>query len=250
MTDKTEKKTVKKDAFSAVMIVQFVVCAVILVAVFVLCRGNGASAQQIRAKYNELMSRDFSAEDYRDAYGAVSSFIKGGSRTEKTSDNFAVSSDEPPTGGEDIASGALDVLEGVSFEKYKPELDFCIPVDNYYISSDFGYRCDPITKENSVHTGLDLAASGGSPIKAVYSGKVIKAEYSQGYGNYILISHAHGIETLYAHCSSLEAEAGDTVDKGDTIALVGSTGNSTGNHLHFEVRKSGIRLDPVYALGL
>lgn len=250
MTDKTEKKTVKKDAFSAVMIVQFVVCAVILIVVFVLCRGNGAAAIQIRSKYNELMSRDFSAEDYRDAYGAVSSIIKGGSRTEKTSDNSSAFADEPPTGGEDIASGALDVLEGVSFEKYTPEIEFCIPVDDYCISSDFGYRCDPITNENSVHTGLDLAASGGSPIKAAYSGKVIKAEYSQGYGNYILISHGQGTETLYAHCSTLKAEVGDTVGKGDTIALVGSTGNSTGNHLHFEVRKNGVRLDPVYALGL
>lgn len=252
MTDKTEKKTEKRDAFSAVMIVQFVACAVILVAIFVLCRGNGASAQQIRSKYNELMSRDFSAEDYKGAYSSVSSFIKGtGGRGESEPDDFSVRKNEPPTGGEDIASGVLDVLEGVSFEKYTPELKFRMPVDDYYISSDFGYRCDPITKENSaLHTGLDMAASGGSPIKAVYSGKVIKSEYSQGYGNYILISHGRGIETLYAHCSSLEAEVGDTVDSGDIIALVGSTGNSTGNHLHFEVRKNGVRLDPAYALGL
>ena len=250
MTEKKEKKTEKKDAFSNVMIVQFVACAVILAVVFILCRADGSAADEIRSKYGELMSRDFSAADYKDAYGAVSSFIKGEKRKEAVSVVGTESKNEQPTGGADIASGTLDVLEGVSFDKYDIGLKFQTPVEDFYVSSDFGYRQDPIKGSNGVHTGIDLAATGGAEIKAAYGGVVVKSGEYGGYGNCVVISHGNGVETLYAHCRELVAEVGDNVDKGDVIALVGSTGNSTGNHLHFEIRKNGVKLDPSFALDL
>mgnify|MGYP001624363320 FL=1 len=94
------------------------------------------------------------------------------------------------------------------------------------------------------HTGLDIAAPGGTPIKAAADGTVTFSGYSGGYGYVVKMSHGNGIETYYGHCSALYVSAGEKVEAGDTIAAVGSTGNSTGNHLHFEVRVNGNEVNP------
>ena len=94
------------------------------------------------------------------------------------------------------------------------------------------------------HTGLDIAAPAGTPIKATADGKVIFSGYSGGYGYVVKISHGNGIETYYGHCSALYVSTGEKVEAGDVIAAVGSTGNSTGNHLHFEVRVNGTEVNP------
>ena len=94
------------------------------------------------------------------------------------------------------------------------------------------------------HTGLDIAAPAGTPIRATAAGEVIFSGYSGGYGYVVKISHGNGIQTYYGHCSELYVSTGDTVEAGDVIAAVGSTGNSTGNHLHFEVRVNGEVVNP------
>lgn len=94
------------------------------------------------------------------------------------------------------------------------------------------------------HTGLDIAAPAGTPIKATADGEVIFSGYSGGYGYVVKISHGNGIQTYYGHCSKLYVSTGETVEAGDVIAAVGSTGNSTGNHLHFEVRVNGVEVNP------
>ena len=94
------------------------------------------------------------------------------------------------------------------------------------------------------HTGLDIAAPAGTPIKAAADGTVTFSGYSGGYGYVVKMSHGNGIETYYGHCSALYVSAGEKVEAGDTIAAVGSTGNSTGNHLHFEVRVNGSEVNP------
>lgn len=109
------------------------------------------------------------------------------------------------------------------------------------ITSRFGSR---ESIRSSGHTGLDIGAPKGTAIKAAASGTVIFAGYSGGYGNVVKISHGSGIQTYYAHCSKLYVSTGDKVSAGEKIAAVGSTGNSTGNHLHFEVRKNGVQLNP------
>ena len=92
---------------------------------------------------------------------------------------------------------------------------------------------------------MDFAASAGTPIYAAASGKVIYSGYnSGGYGNLIIIEHSNGYQTYYAHCSRLYANVGEQVSKGDRIAGVGTTGDSTGNHLHFEIRKNGTPVNP------
>ena len=94
------------------------------------------------------------------------------------------------------------------------------------------------------HTGLDIAAPAGTPIKATADGEIIFSGYSGGYGYVVKISHGNGIQTYYGHCSKLYVSTGETVEAGDVIAAVGSTGNSTGNHLHFEVRVNGVEVNP------
>lgn len=110
------------------------------------------------------------------------------------------------------------------------------------LSSDFGYRTYNGVYEN--HGALDIPAASGTPIYASNAGTVLKAEYHYSYGNYILIDHGGGKSTLYAHCSALLVSAGDDVVQGQTIAKVGTTGYSGGNHLHFEFRVDGVRDDP------
>lgn len=115
------------------------------------------------------------------------------------------------------------------------------PVSNYQlISSRFGWR----SRDN--HKGIDIAASYGTSIYAAAAGTVTTASYGYGggYGNYIIISHGNGVQTLYGHCSSLCVSQGQKVSQGQLIARVGSTGLSTGNHLHFEVRVNGVAQDP------
>lgn len=109
------------------------------------------------------------------------------------------------------------------------------------LTSRFGERW------NRQHRGIDIGAPAGTPITAAEGGTVIYAQYNAGgYGNLVKVSHGSGIETWYAHCSQLLVSEGDVVEKGEEIGLVGSTGNSTGNHLHFEVRIDGEAIDPLF----
>ncbi len=109
-------------------------------------------------------------------------------------------------------------------------------------SSGFGWR--KLYGVWDYHRGWDLAAYRGTPIYASKGGKVVIAQYHNSYGNYIVIDHGDGVSTVYAHCSKLNVAKGDTVKKGDKIGEVGTTGNSTGNHLHFEFRLNGKYIDP------
>lgn len=114
-----------------------------------------------------------------------------------------------------------------------------------YITSKFGYRIHPIYGYRKFHTGIDIGAGSGSRIVAANSGTVILSGWNGGYGKCIVVDHGGGITTLYAHCSKLLVGRGATVSRGQTIAKVGSTGNSTGPHLHFEVRVNGVYKNPL-----
>ena len=123
---------------------------------------------------------------------------------------------------------------------------FTWPSVSNYITSPYGTRVHPVTGKVKTHTGIDIGASMGTSIFAAAGGTVIVSGWnSGGYGNYVVIDHGGGITTLYAHCSSLNVSKGQTVSKGQVIARVGSTGISTGPHLHFEVLKNGGHTNPM-----
>ena len=123
---------------------------------------------------------------------------------------------------------------------------FAWPAPSYTrISDDYGMREEhPIFKTRTMHNGVDMAAPGGSPILAAYDGTVVAAAYSSSMGNYIMIDHGDNLYTIYMHASKLYVSQGAEVVKGQKIAAVGTTGNSTGNHLHFGVRLNGSYVNP------
>jgi len=114
-----------------------------------------------------------------------------------------------------------------------------------YITSPYGYRYHPVYGYSSFHTGIDIGANNRSNVVAVQDGVVTLAQYNGGYGNCVMISHGGGISTLYAHGSQILVKNGQSVKQGDVIMLVGSTGVSTGPHLHFEVRVNGSHTQPL-----
>ncbi len=126
---------------------------------------------------------------------------------------------------------------------------FCIPTENYRISSEFEWRTSPITGKKELHNGLDMAAPAGTPIYAADDGTVIDSRYSDSWGNVVQIDHGGGVVTLYAHASARLVSKGQTVKRGEMIAKVGTTGWSTGNHLHFTVYKNGVAVNPRQYLG-
>ena len=128
----------------------------------------------------------------------------------------------------------------MSYQNVPISIAFIRPISGT-ISSRFGSIS---SIRSGAHTGLDIAAKSGTPIVAAASGTVTFSGYYGGYGNLIIISHGNGIETYYGHCTTLYAKEGQYVNQGDKIASVGSTGNSTGPHLHLEVRVNGVAYNP------
>ncbi|PAV26032.1 peptidase M23-like protein [Tamilnaduibacter salinus] len=118
------------------------------------------------------------------------------------------------------------------------------PITWGWLSSHYGYRTDPFSGKRAWHSGVDLAGKEGSDIIAVAAGVVTYADDRYGYGNLVEIDHGDGLVTRYAHCKSIEVSVGDVVEKGQVVALMGSTGRSTGPHVHFEVLRDGKTLDP------
>jgi murein DD-endopeptidase MepM/ murein hydrolase activator NlpD len=122
---------------------------------------------------------------------------------------------------------------------------FQMPLNSYKrISDDYGMRMHPTLGVEKFHNGVDFAANSGTPILAAYGGTVVAAAYNSSMGNYVMINHGDGLYTIYMHASELYVSAGQTVSKGETIAAVGSTGRSTGPHLHFSVRLNGEYVNP------
>ena len=135
-------------------------------------------------------------------------------------------------------SGMIDRSNLEDIINQNTELEFIKPVEGGYISSNYGYRGEEL------HTGVDIAIAKGTEIYASEAGIVSFAGWRGGYGNLVIVDHSNGYQTYYAHCNTLSVVEEQEVNKQDVIAYVGSTGRSTGNHVHFEIRKDGKLLNP------
>ena len=229
-------------------LVQCVVCAIFLLSVFALSRTGGEMYTLLREQYAAWTAQDYCADGvWTAARRAAQQVIETPQQTETTASVDARAPVETITsaGGEDIR--VLDALRDSSFDAVTVSVEAVMPVQGK-VTSGFGYRIHPITGNRSFHTGIDLASPEGTPIAAAYAGTVKDTGYTSGRGNYILLSHGENLQTLYCHLSQIDVQTGDAVGAGDTIGLVGTTGMSTGPHLHFEVRVDGIRCDPAYVL--
>ncbi len=154
---------------------------------------------------------------------------------------------------EEIKTDSVEVAKQNLLNKVDEELNViakiegikiaCLPLNSASISSRYGVSS---RIRRSTHTGLDITTptGTGTPIKVVADGTVVSAKYEGAYGNLVKVSHGNGVETWYAHTSKMYVHAGQSVKAGDTIAAVGSTGNSTGAHLHFEIRINGKHVNP------
>lgn len=154
------------------------------------------------------------------------------------------------SGSSSNGSGSSSSASGVSTgkgESYTPSAGSGVlsnPCPSAYISSEFGGRSSPGGIGSTNHKGRDYAAASGSPIYAAASGTVTTVGYNSARGNYLVINHGDGLATLYQHCSAIYVAQGQSVSQGENIAAVGSTGASTGPHLHFEVHVNGVPVDP------
>lgn len=211
-SETAEPQKRKMDPQLAILAMQAIICALVLLACVVIKLFFGGFFVEMRDWYNQNVNVDTDISQVLD--GSSSPSGNGG-----------------PLEAEDTAVSA-DLKGG-----------FTLPMTGA-VSSRFGYRADPFTGETAFHHGLDLAAEAGTPVKASVAGRVrLAAENNSDYGNYIILEHG-GFETLYGHCSRLLVQEGQMVKAGETIALCGSTGRSTGPHLHFEIRIDGHRIDP------
>ncbi|KAA0697530.1 M23 family peptidase [Neorhizobium sp. P12A] len=156
-----------------------------------------------------------------------------------------------PPQSEDAFDHSLDNLDTAltrldTMRTTVEDLPFRNPAPGKLITSPFGNRKDPFFGKLALHTGTDFHFSPGEKVKATAPGKVVSAGWANGYGNMVEIDHGDGISTRYGHMEQLLVQAGDTVKAGDAIGLAGSTGRSTGTHLHYEVRENGRPIDPMY----
>lgn len=125
---------------------------------------------------------------------------------------------------------------------------FIWPLNTRRITSRYGYRINPVSHISGFHSGLDIGAVTGTPIKAAMAGRVVTTGYSNVFGNYVVIAHHSNYRTLYAHMDVITAKSGSYVRTGDKIGEVGNTGQSTGSHLHFQVYKNGVTVNPLFLM--
>ena len=135
----------------------------------------------------------------------------------------------------------------ISPESLSARTENAKPLKSFVVTSPYGKR--ELNGKTELHKGIDLASDEGSEIFAVFDGEAVTAEADASYGNYIVLKHTDGAETLYAHCSRLLIKKGDKVKAGQPIAVIGSTGDADGTHLHFELHKNGSPVDPTPLIG-
>jgi murein DD-endopeptidase MepM/ murein hydrolase activator NlpD len=158
-----------------------------------------------------------------------------------TVENYKVLSHQMTTLFGTLEQTKKRVMDSIQLLRITPTI---WPVDSRHITSSFGYRKDPFTFRASFHNGFDIAGDSDAPVYVTADGTVTSSGYDNLHGNNIIVNHTNGLQTWYMHLNKTLVSEGDRVSKGDKIGLLGSTGRSTGPHLHYEIKKNGISTDP------
>ena len=259
------------DRFLAMVCFQMALCILAAAVFFAACRGEQGerdfavykTAQLLCGQQSERLI-DWESLRGQDWLQKIKDFWQGGAtelleRLQKLISSQLVPPEElpPETIGESGAGGplpayslsadGLPAAEGTTLAPYFLTASMWSPVSGL-VTSRFGWRSHPVSGQEDFHTGVDIAAAQGTPILAALPGVVEQTGYSESYGNFVVLRHSDNLRTTYNHCSEILAREGEQLARGDRIALVGSTGISTGPHLHFEVEVKGLKADPLQAL--
>lgn len=248
-TDNASQENGKTYFMGRVILVQLIVFTLLSLVLFFVCRAGGEGENGLRQMYRNLFVKDYTVSQMLTKAKEAMSFVLTPQKTEENeAEEPSEISDEADelngAGGEDLISPR----DNASFSPFYLSMPIFKPVDSDRITSRFGYRINPVTNEYGFHSGLDLAAPEGAEIYAAFDGIVEKADSSPVRGNYIFINSDGNIKTVYCHCSELLVNESDAVKAGQLIAKVGSTGQATGPHLHFEIRINGIYYNPEWVI--
>ena len=259
------------DRFLAMVCFQMALCILAAAVFFAACRGEQGESDSAVYKTAQLLCGqqserliDWESLRGQDWLQKIKDFWQGGAaelleRLQKLISSQLVPPEElpPETIGESGAGGplpayslsadGLPAAEGTTLAPYFLTASMWSPVSGL-VTSRFGWRSHPVSGEQDFHKGVDIAATQGTPILAALPGVVEQTGYSESYGNFVVLRHSDNLRTTYNHCSEILAKEGEQLARGDRIALVGSTGISTGPHLHFEVEVKGLKADPLQAL--
>lgn len=275
MKENKRKDKQKKDYYFSVMLSQVFTVGAVLLAFFVL--KGGETGREISESYKRLLKEDFltysvssAVSQFKDYLSSDKVFAVFGTAVEGVEVTTAPTTDAVPTTAETTVKkepeepsaqvfATADVSQ-IAFEQKKEKVKpqsmtlenkepsdrkMVFPVQEGRYTSYFGERTDPISEGSDYHNGVDIGADEGDEIFAVYDGTVTLTGEDDRSGKYIFLSHDDSTVTFYCHCSEILLEQGDKVSRGEVIALVGSTGYSTGPHLHFELRIDGESTDPL-----
>ncbi len=267
-----KKQKTKADYLFNLMIIQTVICTVLIGMTALVCRISPSAKEKLKSEYTKIMSVDMSGSDVwnsiKNAAGYAFEPLRSGAlstfNAATQTDVIQINEDEvysvetfeavSDATGETVAigmieaTGGLDMSEktakdGTSFAPYYVTVPPVIPVEGK-ITSRFGYRTNPITGKYGFHTGLDIGCDEGTPIASAFYGVVKETGENDVSGKYVIMEHSEGLETRYYHCSKILVKPGAVIRQGETLARVGSTGWSTGPHLHFEVRINNVCVNP------
>lgn len=267
----------KKDYVIRSILFQTLFCILLFGLLFFLKSNNSNLFKSVENEFSEKLSENISKKEAESVFKAISegvtsdndNDINQSSTTEAgekqkndvpddllENETEFIPFDEPTlsamveaTGGKDIQISSLqEIPSNVSVNTYTLSEKMVNPVNNGKITSVFGSRIHPISNELTFHAGIDIAADKGTPIYAGFDGKVVVAEYDEWNGNYIKLAHENSVMTVYCHCERLNVKEGDIIRAGEVIGYVGSTGSSTGPHLHFELRIDNVSYNPQTAL--
>lgn len=255
----------KRDYLIFTLGFQFLICAVAFGILFGLKATNSAFYGTIKSDYFDNLHENFSFDTNvidESTSEVVSETQTVATQTNVTTETQAaevnatvteitentLSAEINAEGGADYSLGSdNEIPSNVSVNSYSLNQKMYLPVKGKTTSS-FGVRNHPISGDLRFHAGIDIAAQAGTPIYAAFDGTVTVAGYDEWNGYHIKISHDSDIMTVYCHCEELYVENGETVEAGEIIAAIGSTGSSTGPHLHFELRINNVSYDPQTAL--
>lgn len=270
---KSRENRKEKDYYFPVIVSQLVCCAV-LVGLFFFARGTDAWPL-LSERYSSLLQEDFITAEFSGVVSNIkeyfiegnSSFAVNGNRVEPYSQSEISQESDTPEEAEATAEAESEAVTDSSVQggspavqtislrvndsavplrlEYKKQSNMASPLTDGVYTSYFGERTDPIEGDEDYHKGIDIAADEGEPIMAVFDGVVASVGEDERSGKYVFLEHGKGVVTLYCHCSEITVKEDEKVKQGDVIALVGSTGYSTGPHLHFEVRMNGESVDPL-----